>query len=281
LGVTCDAIPAAPGFETCNSIDDDCDSLVDFRIANGRPESVCVCASVPVSAAVGERDGGETATAPSVCSVAPGAIYGMEFTLGACTDPFPWAQCKFSYVQMERFDADHANEGVLRVSFCTDRTLFVGLSLYYGEYPRRKRLDLLFFDERVNGLAPGCYVRYFSPSDAVCIGPLTDPADPAYQQLEAPCRNGCANGRWAAADASCTFPYDQVPLWLTAEFCAADMLANVTLSEVTVSFLQQTCVCLTDADCKDLSRPFCDLSARVVDGRCGGDGRCAGICISG
>lgn len=292
---SCDALAGPPAGESCNDRDDDCDGLVDYTLSAGKIESACVCAGVglQVQMQTHEPQHGEPAGEPE-CAVSAEGI-GMAYQLNRCPQPrpgepppYPWAQCMFQALSLNRFDADHRVVGelpaVLEVRFCVNAGVHGALNLYYGTYPRRKRLRLLTSQEGQDGLVPGCYTRFFASSDAECpvfAGPL-DPKD-AANELDAKCRSGCDAGRWSDKSSACSFDYDNVPLYLTAEFCAAGVDDGaVTVTGVQLRFDSASCVCRSDSDCRDLSKPICSNSAAMLPfPACDKTTpRCAGLCMA-
>jgi hypothetical protein len=184
----------------------------------------------------------------------------MSYTLGECIAPYPWAQCEFNSVSLNDFDADHGATGILEVRLTVSGPLsgqtLNGLSLYYGSYPGRKRFAFFTAEESSQGVTPGNYTKYFRPSDAVCQN--NEPGIPAS------CASSCTNGQWVASDGpECLFNFDQVPLWVTAEFCNGTAV-TASLQGIEVHYLTgSVCTCQQNADCRDPTRPVCDLGSSV------------------
>jgi hypothetical protein len=274
-----------PAMETCNELDDDCDGLVDYRVVAGRPESACLCIAADVRTQTARRDPGEPAVRASECGVSEQSMT-MTFELGACSAPYPWAQCIFEHAALNQFDADHAaeggGEGALEIQFCIDQPMNGALNLYYGEYPRRKRLHLLSADEEMNGLAAGCYRRLREPSDAECPVFSTIVSSESASALPEACRQGCERGLWSGEDDVCAFDYDSVPLYLTAEFCRPGIVGRlVRVTDLILRRHGSSCICTSDQDCRDLTKPVCDATAVLPHADCDEDApRCGGLCIA-
>ena len=174
--------------------------------------------------------------------------------------PYPWAQCIFNSVSLNAFDADHRATGILEISLCVEgppagETLN-GIGIYYGAYPGRKRFSYFSDQELSQGVSAGCYTRHFRPADAVCEG-----AEPG---LPAACASGCMNGQWGASNRpECVFDFDNTSLWITAEDCQGTAV-TAALQNIEIRYLTGlACVCHTDSDCRDPTRPMCDVSSNV------------------
>ena len=175
----------------------------------------------------------------------------MSFCATTCgTTVFPYAQCKLQAASLNAFDADNGNAGTLQVDFCLRQGMKEGLSLWYGEYPRRKKLPMFTLDERKGGVAAGCYTKFFRPQSARCgnFAP-TDPVD-----LPSVCKKNdfiCADGRWTSLNPQCKFNYDSVPIWLTAEDCVPGSAASNVVENVVVRYHPAGCDCSPGGSCGD------------------------------
>ena len=183
----------------------------------------------------------------------------MSYALGACTAPGPWAQCQFNSVNLNSFDADHGATGILEIKLTVVGPLsgqkLNGVGIYYGSYPGRKRFSYFTAQELSQGVSSGSYTRYFRPADAICQA--------SEAGIPAACTSACSNGQWGAVNPACVFDYDQVPLWVAAEFCNGTAV-TATLENVEVRYLTgSVCTCQKDADCRDPTRPVCNLSSLV------------------
>lgn len=247
------------------------------------------CSATELFAETSQPDPNEMTSTPSKCSSDVNG-FGMSFALAQCQANAEFATCQFLPVSFDTFDADHGGIGVLEVAFCVDAPIHAAIDIYYGSYPRRKVAPLLSDAEVERGLAAGCYVRRFRPADIQC--PIyTDPIaqDPA-SQLPEECRHGCGSrsadagavarpARWADKGAQCLFDYDATILSLTVEYCKKDpQVANLT--DTHVRKYGDGCTCLSDNDCTDPYRPFCNLASTVSDPRCPDGIPCAGLCAT-
>ena len=139
----------------------------------------------------------------------------MSYQLGACVSPFPYAQCEYQSVTLNRFDADHDALGILESvsaspGWRAEEEVTASTSTMGASRVERAGL-LLSKDELDAGVSAGCYRRFFEPSDAICVIDAGLPSD---------CTSGCTNGRWTSpARPDCLFNYDNVKLGLTAESC--------------------------------------------------------------
>ena len=172
------------------------------------------------------------------------------------------------------WDADNGGAGILEVAFRLEENVQnLGLSLWYGNYPRRKRLVLLSAAESAAGLGPQTLVRYFTPDAANCPQYHTsDLSDPHFVGFPPECiaqgnAQGivCANGRWTNIDPNCLFDFSNSWLYLTAESCGATVQSTVTL--VSVRFFEQPgrCICIDDGDCDDAQ---CHTGPSIPGGLC-------------
>jgi len=250
------------GKNICDGIDHACNGLADYNIVNGIPVSTCQCIDHILSLSSYSSQCGQSVSCimPQCPITNGGNDIGMSYTLGECISPYPWAQCMFNSVSLNAFDADHGAEGILEISLTISGTLpgqtLNGLGFYYGNYPGRKRFSFFTAQESKQGVTPGSYTKYFRPSDAVCQ--INEPHIPAS------CTSECANGQWVASDGpDCLFSFDRVPLWVTAEFCNGTAV-TASLQNIEIHYLTgPVCTCQVDADCRDPTRPVCDLGSLV------------------
>jgi hypothetical protein len=256
----CDA-PVVPGVpEICgDGADNDCDGIVDDGCSTNCPMPA-TCEPIRLDVQTAEVDEGPPAgrcSATQCSTLSSGATCGGSgWSMGLCLNtcptgpPFPWTQCRFRNVNLNRFDADNGNAGTLEVKFCLTQPMRGGLSLWYGEYPRRKKMMLFGDAERIGGLAPGCYTKYFRPGSAACgnFG-STENVD-----LPVACRRLnwiCPDGRWTSEGAICQFNYDNVPLWLTAEDCVPGFSVNTAVENINIRYYPEGCDCQPGAACGD------------------------------
>jgi hypothetical protein len=249
---------AKTGAEVCDGKDNDCDGLVDYIIDGyGLPKSQCECTQTPVRGTSPYKSecGVQPPCTPPKCSIgsAEGEM-GIDYSLQACNI---WEQCSFQSVDLNAFDADHGNVGLLEVSLLVSGLesgeKMNGIGLFYGPYPGRKHFAF-FSDQELNqGISNGPYTRYFRPTDVTCQ-PETG--------LPSTCLSGCPGGKWGAGGhPECVQNYDGTVFWLAAENCQG---VKATVQDVRVHHLTgPVCTCQSDADCRDSGRSHCDLTSRV------------------
>lgn len=245
------------GDEVCDGKDNDCDGLVDYIIdGNGLPKSQCECTQTTVRGTLlNKSECGPQPCALPTCSIgsAEGEM-GIDYSLQACSI---WEQCSFKSVDLDAFDADHGNAGLLevslRVSGLESGEKMNGIGLFYGPYPGRKHFAFFSAQELNQGISNGLYTRYFRPTDATC---------PSETGLPSTCMSGCTDGKWGAGGhPECVQNYDGTIFWLAAENCQG---VKATVQEVRVHHLAgPVCTCQSDADCRDSSRSHCDLASKV------------------
>lgn len=276
-GVRCSAVAGMPApDEDCNDVDDDCDGLVDYSVdAEGRPVSACRCLQEPTSVESYSKTCASGRCTALDCAITDaGEAVDVDFVLPACVSPFPFAQCFFESISVNDFDADHGAEGLLEVTFeittATSGAKLPGVSLYIGDFPRRKLYRLFSEAELDNGLPPGRHTRFLRPADAIC------PSDPG---LPSPCRNGCPNGVWGTFGDECVFEYDDVTLNVTIESCRGPGPTSASIEGLRIRHLTgPSCVCLDATNCTDPSRPVCRKTPLLPDPRCASQAPCAGGC---
>ena len=199
------------------------------------------------------------------------------FALNYCCDVGMFAQCRVEHVDLNRFDADHGGKGVLEVSFCLSAAATRSMiHLWYGDYPFRKALPLVGTDAPDIALGPGCYVRYFSPRDALCAAyhpanglPVSDDMPPipfpptcigpSPQYYTWP----CTDGRWTVAGEECRFDYDDTSLWITVENCVGRSESTVSIESV--KLLSDDCACTSDSQCIGTGRRRCSAAGVCTD----------------
>jgi len=205
----CECSVTNGGVEICDGIDNDCNGLTDFTLTSGLPVATCKCQEqiLTVTSATGEC-GERECTVPQCPITSAGQEMGIDYSLGACTQPLPWAQCAVQSVYLNAFDADHGNTGLLEISLCVAGLdageKMNGVGIYYGAYPGRKHLVFFSTQELSQGVSNGCYTKHFKPSDVIC---------PPEAGLPATCGSGCENGVWGSGNhPECVLGYDNVPL---------------------------------------------------------------------
>ncbi len=277
LSTACNVAALPPKSEECNDKDDDCDGIVDYELVDGRPQSVCVCNDPALEFATAEPCNAPGCTIPQCGLSEDGSQLTMNYQLGPCAYPYPWAQCIYRSMSLNRFDPDHGGTGILEVALCItgspSSNRLSGLNLYFGTYPNRKMLRFFSETELDAGIFSGCYRRYFEPTDLECVV-VVDP------RLPSSCQTGCVNGLWSSPNRpECIFNYDNVPLWLTAERCR-DSGVGASITGFTVRYLTgPACVCLNSSQCRATGRPICDTTDPVSSDRCSPGTRCSGVCV--
>lgn len=257
----CECVITNGGVEVCDGMDNNCDGLIDFTLVNGIPNATCRCEQQVLTVASGTPQCGQlTSCAVPQCPIdSAGQEMGLIYSTAACADPYPWAQCRFDSVNMNVFDADHGGTGILEILLCIgglqSGQKMNSIGIYYGSYPGRKRLSFFTQQELDQGVPVGCYTRHFRPSNVDC------PPEPG---LPSACLSGCTGGRWGASNhVECIQNYDGVPIWVTAEGCQGTPV-DATVRNVTLRLLSgSSCECGGDSDCRDLTRPHCNLSSGV------------------
>lgn len=256
----CECAVTNGGIEVCDGVDNDCNGLVDFTIEDGLPAATCQCQQQILTVASATPQCGQLSSCaiPQCLIGSGGQEMALSYALSACTAPYPWAQCAFSSVYLNAFDADQVGAGVLEIYLCIDGPQagqkMNGVGIYYGAYPGRKHFSFFTQQELSQGVSAGCYTRHFRPSDADC---------PPEDGLPATCRSNCTDGKWGAGHPECVHDYDDVPFWVTAETCQGTS-ATATIQHVQVRYLTgQVCTCQTDSDCRDPNRPHCNPSSKV------------------
>jgi len=275
LSTECNVSPHPKQAEVCNSLDDDCDGIVDYELDGGIPVAACACDDPALSLISAEPcDAISGCTVPQCRLSAGGTELEMEYQLGACGAPF--SQCIYRSASLNRVDADHGGTGILEITFCIEgspsKARLNGLNLYFGTFPFRKKFELFSVDDLNKGVFSDCYRRYFQAQDAKCV---------VDNGLPLACRTGCQNGQWGVPNRpECIFDYDNVPLWLTAESCRESNV-SAKVSHFTIRYLTgAACECIGSSPCRVPARPVCDLSNpnRVSSKLCKAGERCAGVC---
>jgi hypothetical protein len=196
------------------------------------------------------------------CGVDQDGSMHMNVCFGC--SPTREANCQFSPVLLNRFDADHGNGGVLEIRFCNSKKLDEQIVLSYGVRPSDKYLTLAEKDT-----PPGCHRKFIRPSDVKCD-------DAASVGLPMGCMLGigeCPGGRWTSYNRpQCLFSYDQIPLRLESTFCLpVASHVEVTIDRIRLRYHPPGCGCKQDSDCRDATRPVCDTA---IAGLSPGDGLC-------
>ena len=207
------------------------------------------------------------------CGRQDGASMAFSFICQPSADgQFPFAQCivqpsASGTFNMNDFDADNRGQGLLQVAFCVRSLdggpITGGFNIWYGTYPRRKVIKLLTDAERL-GIAPGCYVRTFSPEDADCSRFLVATTETVVlNQIPEACRFETLDeartwqfhGHWTTRGPECAFSYQNTPLWITAEACSQNV--NAEIYRVGVTYLPPGLLCATADGCPFSDRPKC------------------------
>ncbi len=279
--------PAAD--DPCDGKDNDCDGLVDGVVRDGRivTRSTCVCEPRKLRPMTAGKDTSLdfpncTTRACSLDSTT--SALSMSF---CCATNGAWSQCLARNVDLNEFDADGGGHGILEVAaYFPTELRGMGLSLWIGEYPRRKKYPLLQPRDQNEAIGPGIVLWYLRPSQAICPqykqADLKQdafkgfPQDCVYESPDGGAPRECRDGKWSAINPACAFSYDQVPVYFTAESCAATVDASATLLSVTYFPSPAPCRCRADGDC---DQGLCELSATIPDPACASSTpNCAGLC---
>jgi len=167
-----------------------------------------------------------------------------------------WGVCSYATNQdFAQFDSAYGASGIVEVVFCVEGGSAKGsVNLWYGKDPLRKKLALVLRDEV---LSVGCYVRYFSPSQAHF---------PNWSVIPSSCADQCGAGtascsadfRAALEVASSSAPdYDlsATHLQLAAEDTASTATGTIRLNSV--KYLSNGCLCSDSNGCTSADRPLC------------------------
>jgi hypothetical protein len=137
----------------------------------------------------------------------------------------------------------------------------LGLSLWYGDYPRRKRLVLLDGSEMIP-LGPGRLTKTFLPEDARCPNyRAEDLAGEGFDGFPPRCIEGCPGGKWSESGPECAFDYRSSTLYLAAEGCGAEVRSSVSLVDIRYYPDPKACACESETGCHGGRE--CDTSARA------------------
>jgi hypothetical protein len=230
---------------TSNSQDS---GIMDAGIASRDcTESSCICAFEEIPTGVvrsKDTDVNHPICRTESCVTRAGSLVDMEF---CCDKEGAWSQCVLRRAEaptvedtfldpafdLSGFDADNGRSGLLEVVVrLKERVVGLGLSLWYGKHPWRKKLVILTPADTTSGLGPKTITRYFRPEDADCADhSRADRSGTDFERAKFPARcvvsakqgKVCPAGRWRAIDEACQFDYAQSWLYLTAESCAAEV----------------------------------------------------------
>ncbi len=278
----CECSLTQGGEEICDGEDNDCDGVVDLKLAAPGYVSVCECADeeLVLTEAGEDRDTAHGSCTTGSCGL--GADNETPTMTFCCAQDGAWSQCRFLQADLGRFDADGEGQGVLEVVVELSAPVEgLGLSLWYGNFPRRKRLTLL--DGKDTGvIGPGTISRYFVPEDAACPAySAKDLEGDAFADFPEECAASpswsCEGGRWASLDANCAFDYRASTVYITAENCSATV--NATLSLLALRYYHDLggCRCMAGSGCND--GRTCDMAADLPAPWCSENAsRCSGIC---
>jgi hypothetical protein len=279
----CECTKTNGGIEICDGLDNDCDGVIDHVLGAPGYVSVCECTDVkltPTSAQM-DQDLGHIACTTSLCDLGTdGATPRMTF---CCSNNGAWSQCRFPEVDLSRFDSDGAAKGVVEVKVeLMDNAPGLALELWYGDYPKRKKLQILTGKE-VPAVGPGLITKYFVPEDAECPAYLqTDLSDPAFANFPPVCTVParpwqCQLGKWAELSPQCAFDYSKSLVYLTAGNCAATVSSSVRIVALRYYPDLSGCRCADGVGCN--TGRGCDMSAGLPGPWCAAtSSRCAGIC---
>jgi hypothetical protein len=280
----CECVETNGGVEICDGVDNNCDGIVDQQLTAGGYVSVCDCSDTALSLTSAQMDQDEAHTSCTTVLCDMGGAPESTPTMTFCCDATgAWSQCRYSVVDLNSFDADSDGTGVLQVVVDLSAAVpGLGLDLWYGNYPRRKKLPILTGQETPS-VGSGRIVKYFVPEDAVC---------PAYQQSDldsgafanfpsdcvpATVSWSCSGGKWATLGPDCAFDYSSSIVYLTAESCSETVSATASIVGLYYYASSSTCWCLKGSACG--GNHVCDTSAGVPAPFCSAsNARCAGIC---
>jgi hypothetical protein len=217
----------------------------------------------------------------------------MEF---CCDRDGAWSQCVIANrpgtaaqigFDLHEFDADAGRGGVLEVAIRIERSVAqLGLSIWYGDYPYRKKITLLTAKDTAGGLSPQTLVFYLKPELAEC--PEYRAADlqtKGFENFPPECvaqanpvtHRVCADGRWSVYGARCAFDYSNSWLYLTAESCESRVASNITLFSVRYFARPLNCACQGTGACAAGSH--CALEAAIEAPWCADSNPlCGGLC---
>jgi hypothetical protein len=269
--------------ERCDGIDNDCDGMIDYVEKAWGYSSVCDCKDTKLSVSKIERDDdtNHTGCTTGYCGWdADGVSPWMAF---CCDAKGAWSQCRFSPVDLNAFDADNGGRGALEVVVeLAGSVRGLGLSLWYGDYPKRKKLVILDGKEGAT-IGPGRITRVFSSEDAQCPAYEANVLnDPAFKDFPRNCVAGdpawvCDKGRWAQLSAECAFDYGASTMYLTAEHCSAEVRSSASIVSVRYVGDMRGCTCQSDLGCRQ--GQSCDSTTAVPAPWCDSQNpSCAGVC---
>ena len=276
--------------DPCDGKDNDCDGLVDGVIRDGRivARLTCVCEPRKLRPLT---SGTDTSTDFPQCTTHMCSLDSSTSALSmsfCCATNGAWSQCLARNVDLNDFDADGGAKGILEVAvYFPTQLRGLGLSIWIGEYPRRKKYPLLAPSDQNEAIGPGIVLWYLRPSQAVCPqytqkdleqSVFADfPPECIYEPPDGGPSRACQDGKWSVVNPKCAFSYDQVPVYFTAESCAATVDASATLLSVTYLPSPAPCRCRADGDCNP--GQLCEAGAALPDPACAPSApNCAGIC---
>jgi hypothetical protein len=192
------------------------------------------------------------------CANNPDGTLLMNYTIDCTSTTQAWGVCGIAVSQnLANFDIAYGGSGVLEVVFCVESTnLQGGVNLWYGKDPLRKKLELVLRDEI---LPAGCYVRYFSPSQAVF---------PSWPGIPSSCAGQCGAGKdtcsadfqaaissYVATKGDTAYDLHTTYVQIAAEDCSKT--ASGSLSVSWVRYLNDGCLCSDSGECTSSDRPSC------------------------
>lgn len=238
----------------------DADATVDTGVDRGpdRP-GLCTADEIPIGSV---QRGCPTNDCSYVsCDKDTSGGLVMKYAIDCRSGDHIWALCNFAPEQsFVDFDLAYDAEGIMEVVFCVDVAPIEGeINLWYGRHPIRKILRLVRAGEV---LGPGCYVRYFAPSQA---------RFPGWDEIPKDCREKCGDvprsclaefratvDEYAHMDGGASYDFRATGMQLAAENCDGEASGTIRLTGI--KHLSGGCGCSGSGPCAGADRPQCRLT---------------------